>query len=140
MNGRTRSRALLASVLATALVLAVSGCSGTTGSGGGGNTVVESNKQFSPASLTLQVGDVVTFSNQDTVPHHVFVDTADLGEQAPGASVSWTATANGTFAFRCSIHPSMTGQIVVGTGTGSSNPAAPAGGGSSAPAPSGSGY
>lgn len=152
---KTNRWILIAFVIFAASVLALSlaGCSssGTSGSsatpgatGGstssgvtsGAKTIVENNYQFTPSSMNVQVGDKVTFSNKDSVPHHVFVGTTDLGEQQPGQDVSWTADKDGTFALRCSIHPSMTGQITVGTGGSTSSP--PAGGtgtGSSSTAP-----
>lgn len=114
-------------VVALALV-ALAGCTGAATSGGtttpstggtssggtsGGVTVVESNYAFDPSAVSAKVGDVVTFKNEDSVPHHVMIGTTDLGEQAPGSSVTWTATAAGTFPFACSIHPSMTGEITV---------------------------
>ena len=150
-------------IISAMLVLLVSGCSGSTGTTGGGTggtgtgggttgagTVVEKNFQFTPSSLTIKVGDKVTFSNQDSVPHHVVIGTADLGEQQPGQDVIWTADKDGVFPLKCTIHRSMTGQITVGsagsaappdggTGTGGSS-APPAGGtssGSGAPPPSG---
>jgi plastocyanin len=141
---RLTTRTLLVTAMAAVLVLALVGCTGTGTSGTGGgstgsggttstNTVVEKNFQFSPADLTVQVGDTVTFDNQDTVAHHVFVGATDLGQQEPGQKVTWTASANGAFAVKCVIHPSMTGQITVGTGGGASTaPSAPPAG-SSAP-------
>lgn len=123
----------------TSLVLFIAGCSspstpatgGATGGGttGGttsvGQTVVEKNFQFSPSDLTVAVGAQITFENQDSVPHHVFVGTTDLGAQQPGQSVSWTAAADGTYPVKCVIHPSMTGQIVVGAGGGTGGSSAP---------------
>ncbi len=144
MTIRRHVQVLLAALVATALLLAVSGCSGSTGATGGGSTggttggttMVESNFQFSPASLTVKVGDTVTFDNQDTVAHRVVVGTTDLGEQAAGQKVTWTAAKDGTFPVKCTIHPSMTGQITVGASSGS---AAPSPGGAAAP-PATTGY
>jgi plastocyanin len=135
-----RFLAPLVAIALLALVFTVSGCSapsqsGTGGTGGGGTTVVEKGFKFVPATLTVQVGDTVKFDNQDAVPHHVFVGPTDLGEQAPGASVSWTASTDGTFPVKCSIHASMTGQITVGAGGATSPP--PAGGTSTPPASTG---
>ena len=80
---------------------------------GGGATVTEANLAFSPTSVTVKVGDTVTFENKDSAPHDVKIDGQDLGNQAPGATVTWKATKAGTFPFSCTIHPSMTGQVVV---------------------------
>jgi len=121
---RTVPLALLAAFVAASLALTLSGCSTPSAPGtGGSTTVVEKNFQFSPSSVSLPIGDTIVFDNQDSVPHHVVVGTADLGEQAPGKSVSWTATADGTFPVKCLIHASMTGRVSVGaSGSGSSAP------------------
>ena len=63
--------------------------------------------------MTAKVGDTVSFVNQDSAPHQVKIDGQDLGQQAPGATVTWKAAKAGTFPFSCVIHPSMTGQVFV---------------------------
>lgn len=68
---------------------------------------------FVPSTPTVKVGDTVTFVNNDSAPHRVSIDGQDLGEQAKGEKVEWTATKAGTFPFSCTIHPAMTGQITV---------------------------
>jgi len=79
----------------------------------GGTTVVEKGFAFEPASLEVKVGDTVTFKNEDSTAHVVNIDGKDLGNQDSGASVTWTAEQAGTFPYSCTIHPSMTGEIVV---------------------------
>ena len=125
-----KSREPLLVALLLALVLVLVGCSGyggssSTGTSGGttggstggttasGTTIVEKGFAFSPASLEVKVGDTVTFTNEDSASHNVSIDGKSLGSQAQGASVTWTAAAAGTFPYSCTIHPSMTGQIVV---------------------------
>jgi plastocyanin len=123
------SRLARAVAVAAALVLLtmVTGCStsytappatggatgGTTGGAAGGATITEQNITFNPSTLTVKVGETVTFKNADSVPHDVVVGTKDLGEQQPGQDVTWTADKAGTIDFKCIIHPSMTGQITV---------------------------
>jgi len=89
------------------------GGSQTGGTTAGGTTVVEKGFAFVPATLEVKVGDTVTFKNEDTAPHNVRIDNKDLGEQAQGADVTWTADKAGTFPYVCTIHPSMTGEITV---------------------------
>jgi len=116
---------LVGLVLAVALV---AGCSsyrapsggggqsggGTSGGTSGGTTVTEQNFAFSPQTLQVKVGDTVTFKNDDSTAHHVVFQAGnDLGEQQPGQSVTYKAVARGSFPYKCSIHPSMTGTIVV---------------------------
>jgi plastocyanin len=121
-------------------VLAIAGCSsGATTGTTGTKTIIEKGFAFNPTSLSVNVGDVVTFLNEDSVPHHVVVGTDDLGVQPPGQSLSWTAGTAGTIGVKCLIHPSMTAQITVGAG----GPNVPASGGTGggSPAPStGGGY
>ncbi len=121
---------VIAICFAALLALALAGCSsGTTGTGTnsgdgttggtssetptGGTTIVEQNLEFFPSELTVKVGDVVTFSNIDSTTHDVSIEGQPLGNQAPGESVTWTAKSAGTFPFKCTIHPSMTGQVIV---------------------------
>lgn len=114
----------LATLAALTMAAALASCSptpapsgsGKSGGTSGGQTIVEKGFTFNPSSLTVNVGDTVTFTNQDSVAHHVVVGTTDLGEQAAGQSVTWKADANGTYVLKCLIHPSMTGQITVGSG------------------------
>lgn len=72
---------------------------------------------FSPATVTVKQGDVVVFTNNDSVQHTVTSDTGAFtgGSVAPGNELT-VATANlakGTYAFHCAIHPSMHGTIIV---------------------------
>ena len=79
-------------------------------------TVTLSNFAFSPASLNIKVGDTVTWINKDAVMHTVVSDTAGIfesGNLAQNATFSYTFTSAGTFKYHCSIHPSMTGTIIV---------------------------
>ena len=145
---RQRLRIFALGVVAVMAVVVTAGCSSgtatnSTGSGTGGGTgsgtgatVVEQNYAFNPTSLSVKVGDTVTFSNQDSVAHHVVVGGSDLGIQQPGADVTWTADKNGAMPFKCVIHPSMTGQVLVGT---TSTPATGTGAGATTPS-SGGGY
>lgn len=124
-----RMRQVLA-IVTLALLVALVGCSGTSTGGGTGtakNTVVMKNITFEPSSLKVNSGDTVTFQNDDSVPHHIVVGNDDLGEQQPGESKTWKASADGMYTMRCIIHPTMQGEITVGSG-GSKIGTAPAGG------------
>jgi plastocyanin len=75
------------------------------------------NFSFSPATLTVPVGATVTWTNQDDIPHTV-VSTDD--PRAFRSKVldtdekfSYTFTKAGTFAYFCSVHPKMTGTVLV---------------------------
>lgn len=120
---------ILGLICIAALVVAVVGCSSSTktpsssgggSTGGSSTTIVEKNFAFVPNTLTVNVGDTVTFKNEDSTDHQVSIDGQDLGTQPSGQSVTWKATKDGTYPVSCLIHPTMTGEIIVGTGSGSS--------------------
>jgi plastocyanin len=74
------------------------------------------NFSFSPNTLTLSVGATVTWINHDNVPHVV----SSAGNQfkkstvlKTGQTFSHTFMATGTYSYFCSIHPRMTGKIIV---------------------------
>ena len=74
------------------------------------------NFSFSPITLTLSVGGTVTWTNHDNVPH--VVSSADNQfKKSPllktGQSFSHTFATTGTYSYFCSIHPRMTGKIIV---------------------------
>ena len=149
MRRITYTRLGVCLLLLVTMVLA--GCSGgaTTGGGattppattggGGGTTITEKNFTFNPANVMVKAGDTVTFVNNDSAPHNVKIDGQELGVQNQGESKTWTATKDGAYPFSCVIHPSMTGQITVGSGGGSTAPAGGTGSGSAPPA-GGTGY
>jgi plastocyanin len=68
---------------------------------------------FSPASLTVKVGQPVTFTNNDSVTHTSTSNAWDSGDLEPGASYTFTPQQAGSYTFHCSIHPFMTGTLVV---------------------------
>jgi plastocyanin len=74
------------------------------------------NFSFSPNTLTLSAGATVTWINHDNVPHVV----SSAGNQfkkstvlKTGQTFSHTFMATGTYSYFCSIHPRMTGKIIV---------------------------
>ena len=75
------------------------------------------NFSFGPAAITVGVGSTVTWINRDDIPHTV-VSTDD--PKAFKSKVldtdekfSFTFTRAGTFPYFCSIHPKMTGKVIV---------------------------
>jgi plastocyanin len=87
----------------------------TTAAAAAGNAVSIANFAFSPASITVKVGDQVTWTNNDSTTHTVTADDNSFssGDLAPGATFSFTFTKAGTFPYHCSIHTSMKGTVVV---------------------------
>ena len=82
---------------------------------------------FSPASVTVAVGDTVTWHNTGQQPHTATADDGsfDTGTIQPGGSGSHTFNSSGTFSYICTIHPNMKGTVRVvaassgGSGSGS---------------------
>jgi plastocyanin len=79
--------------------------------------VTMANYAFSPAGLTVHVGDRVTWTNQDAAPHDVTTTSAPVAIHSPtlerGDSWSYTFTTPGTYVYICSIHPDMHATITV---------------------------
>jgi plastocyanin len=73
------------------------------------------NFAFTPSPVTVPVGTTVTWTNNDLMTHTSTSATQvwDSGLLSPGQSFSFTFTTPGTFTYRCSPHPFMTGTIVV---------------------------
>ena len=94
------------------------------GAGGSANAAcVAANNCFAPNPLTVTPGTTVTWKNTDTVSHYVTSGKAsdettgtvfDSGNLIkPGNSYQFTFAAAGTFDYFCSVHPWMTGQVIV---------------------------
>ena len=71
--------------------------------------------KFAPARLEVAVGDTVTWTNRDLVPHTVTGAAAGVesGNIAPGASWQYTARRGGTIDYLCRYHPGMKGVVIV---------------------------
>jgi plastocyanin len=75
------------------------------------------NFSFGPAALTVPVGTTVTWTNRDDIPHTV-VSTDDpkvfkSKVLDTDEKFSFTFSKAGTYPYFCSIHPKMTGKVVV---------------------------
>jgi plastocyanin len=79
------------------------------------NGVTIQNMAFSPATLTVKVGDKVTWTNQDSVGHSSTADdnSFDTGVIAQGQSGTNTFAKAGTYTYHCSVHPNMKATIIV---------------------------
>jgi plastocyanin len=79
-----------------------------------GVSVEIKNFAFDPETVTIAVGQTVTWTNQDSVVHTVVGDGGlDSGDLSKGDSYSKTFDTAGTFDYHCSIHPQMKGQVIV---------------------------
>jgi plastocyanin len=72
------------------------------------------NFTFSPAELKLKVGDTVTWTNHDDIPHTV-VSAGKFRSKTMDTdnSFTFTFTSAGDYKYFCSLHPHMTGMIKV---------------------------
>src|SRR3954447_3985475 len=68
---------------------------------------------FSPASVTIAVGDTVTWHNSGQAPHNATGDGISTGTIDPGGSGSHPFNAAGTFSYICAIRPQMKGTVRV---------------------------
>lgn len=77
----------------------------------GKQTVQQKNKSFSTGEVTVKVGDVIEFKNDDDVAHNVFstseTQAFNTKIQTPGTSAEVTFVKAGTVQVRCAIHPQM---------------------------------
>lgn len=94
---------------------------GTGGTGGnpgttqGANDVFIQGMAFSPSTITVTAGTAVTWTNKDAVTHNVTSSPAlfSSGALVTGATYSFTFATPGTYNYKCTIHPSMTGTVIV---------------------------
>ena len=79
------------------------------------HAVTISGFAFAPDSLSIAVGDTVTWTNDDAVNHSSTSDDDawDTGLIASGTSATVTFDTAGTFAYHCTPHPNMTATVTV---------------------------
>ena len=73
------------------------------------------NFVFGPQTLAVPVGATVTWTNKDDIPHTA-VSTEGVFKSKvmdTDEKFSYTFTKAGTYPYYCSVHPKMTGKIVV---------------------------
>ena len=72
------------------------------------------NFTFSPAELKVKVGDTVTWTNHDDIPHTA-VSAGKFRSKTMDTdnTFTFTFTSAGDYKYFCSLHPHMTGMITV---------------------------
>jgi len=82
----------------------------------GGAKVSIANFAFTPGEITIAPGESVTWTNDDGAPHGLEYHDGAPGTDLllPGASFSRRFDRPGTYDYNCSVHPYMTGRVVVG--------------------------
>ncbi len=136
----SRRRVGLRGLVAGAALVTAIGLA-TAGSALAANQAVAiSGFSFSPATVTVSIGDTVTWTNSDAQAHTATADSAawDSGTIAgSGGTGAVTFSTAGSFPYHCTIHPTMTGTVTVqaaagGGGAGATTPPTDTNGGPSA--------
>jgi plastocyanin len=73
------------------------------------------NFSFTPKEITVAAGTTITWVNRDDVPHTVVSPDKKFRSKALDTDdqFSFTFTDAGTYSYFCSVHPVMTGKIIV---------------------------
>ena len=73
------------------------------------------NFSFAPQTVAIPVGATVTWTNRDDIPHTVVSTDGVFKSKVRDTDekFSYTFTNAGTYPYFCSVHPKMTGKIVV---------------------------
>ena len=73
------------------------------------------NFSFGPAAITVAAGTTVTWTNRDDIPHTVVSDDKVFKSKVldTDEKFSYTFIKPGTYPYFCSVHPKMTGKVIV---------------------------
>jgi plastocyanin len=73
------------------------------------------NFSFSPQTITISPGTTVIWTNRDDIPHTVVSDDKVFKSKVldTDEKFSFTFDKAGNFPYFCSIHPKMTGKVIV---------------------------
>ena len=82
----------------------------------GGQDIVVDNFSFAPAASSIQAGTTITWTNKDDVRHNIVSTNRTFKSPVLDTDerFSYRFDAPGTYDYFCSLHPKMTGRIVVG--------------------------
>src|SRR5262245_3932041 len=111
LPGEAPMRRAPALVLLLALVLAA----GASAAEAPVRTVTIPGKFYEPAELDVLVGTTITWKNDDSINHTVTADgdAFSSGYVPPGGSFTFTFASQGRYAFHCTIHRFMKGEVDV---------------------------
>jgi plastocyanin len=73
------------------------------------------NFSFSPQEITVSAGTTIIWTNRDDIPHTVVSDEKVFKSKVldTDQQFSYTFAKPGTYPYFCSVHPKMTGRVVV---------------------------
>ena len=108
----------VAAVVIVAVWLLATGGGSTAAQAQANAAVVEvkiDNFSFGPATITVPVGTTVVWTNRDDIPHTVVSDDKIFKSKVldTDEKFSYTFTKPGNYPYFCSVHPKMTGKVVV---------------------------
>ena len=107
---------LLATVMVATLLLPAgsAGRSANTAEPASAEVKVD-NFSFGPGTVTVAVGTTVVWTNRDDIPHTVVSTDGVFKSKVldTDEKFSYTFTKAGAFPYFCSVHPKMTGKVVV---------------------------
>lgn len=112
----TRVAGLAVTVMIAALLFAGSPSVAANDQPSAANAEVKiDNFSFGPETLTVAVGTTVTWTNRDDIPHTVVSTDGVFKSKVRDTDekFSYTFSRAGTYPYYCSVHPKMTGKIVV---------------------------
>ena len=108
-------RRLVVAVALAAGMLVVGACGGGSGkpaATGTGHTVLVRALSFDPETVQIKTGETVTWKWADSSGHNVTFPSFH-SKTKTGGTYAHTFTTPGTFDYKCTIHPTMTGKVVV---------------------------
>ena len=82
----------------------------------GDDATVTVTMEFSPSTIEVEAGTTVTWESESDLPHNVTSTSGDMDfaeSLSSGDTVSITFDEPGTYEYECTIHPGMTGTVVV---------------------------
>jgi plastocyanin len=68
---------------------------------------------FSPGTIRVKVGDTVTWTNNDSMPHTVEFSDEESDTLNEGDTYTKTFDTAGSFSYICGLHPNMRGMVIV---------------------------
>jgi plastocyanin len=109
-----------AALLAATVQLVLIATPAAAGESAAETTVKIDNFTFAPQRLTVKAGTTITWVNEDDIPHTVVATGLAFRSKVLDTDdkYTFTFTTAGTFEYFCSLHPHMTGTIVVEPASG----------------------
>jgi plastocyanin len=109
-------RLMVLIVLMSSILSGVSSCKKTSDVPGANEVFIQGNA-FNPSTITVSAGTTVTWTNKDGITHTVTSTGTALIPNSPSIGSNGTFSqlfsTPGTYPYKCTIHPTMTGNVVV---------------------------